>query len=526
MRKRPKLTEHRFDQWVEDLKSWIGESVSPFENDTPEKQAARIARAEHDLLYFCATYLPHYFTSEFGEFHEEWEELTEIRDESVFVAASREHAKSTFFTFAVPIRNICYALRWFQLIVSDTNDQATGFTLPIRLELEDNPRIRNDFGHFQGNRRWAQNDFTTSNGVRVLARGRGEKVRGLKNVQHRPDFAVVDDFENDENVENPRLVTKGMRWLKRAVIGSMGAGYTFIMVGNMFHPKSVLAQFMAEKDEEGNKLYMGRIYDAWIDFGKPTQRPLWPAAWPAERLEKKQRQMGTVDFNAEMRNLTGAENSPFPEEWFVYWDSEELNGKELLVASFCDPSAKNGEGNDFKATVTVGLHKESMVFYVLHAWVRHASPGTMFDACYQQHDEYKGPVGIEDNMLKDFLHEAIQSYAREKSRYIPWHPVQHNTNKEGRIIGTLSYLVEFGKLKFRKHHSDQDKVIEQLIYLLNKNVHDDGADALEGAVSLVQSGLVGAAVAPPPEDQKADDYHAPRKGRMFGDLFNRFRNVA
>lgn len=485
MRKRPEITENKFDQWADQLKSWITESVSPFENDTPTKQKERKERAKYDLLYFCETYLPHYFTSEFGEFHKEWEDLTQIHDESVFVAAPREHAKSTFFTFAVPIRNIVYALRWFQIIVSDTNDQAKGFTLPIRLEIEENPRIKNDFGNLIG-KPWTATDFTTSNGIKTLARGRGEKVRGLKNRQHRPDYVTVDDFENDENVENPKLVKAGIQWLKRAVIGSMGAGYTFIMVGNLFHPKSVLSQFIAEKDEDGAPLYVSRIYRAWLDFGKTDQRPLWPALWPAERLEKKRRQMGTVDFNAEMMNLTGAEGSPFPEEWFRYYESLELNGKALAIASFCDPSAKNGEANDFKAIITVGLDRNEMIFYCLHAWIRHSSPGEMFAAAYRQHDEYPGSVGIEENMLQDFLHEAIQNYAKGVKRYLPWYPVTHSTNKEARIIGTLSYLVEYGKLRFIKHHSDQDTLVEQLIYILNKNVHDDGPDALEGAVSMLQ----------------------------------------
>jgi len=527
MRKRPEITENRFDQWADKLKVWISESVSPFEDDTPAKQKARKERARHDLLYFCATYLPHYFTAEFGEFHHEWEELTEIRDESVFCAAPREHAKSTFFTFAVPIRNVCFALRWFQLIISDTNDQATGFSLPIRLELEENPRLKNDFGDFRG-APWKSNDFTTANGVRILARGRGEKVRGLKNRQHRPDFAVVDDFENDENVENPKLVEGGIRWLKRAVIGSMGAGYTFIMVGNLFHPKSVLAQFIAMKGEDGNTLYVSRVYRAWLDYGKPDQRPLWPALWPPERLEKKRQQMGSVDFNAEMMNLTGAEGSPFPETWFDdhgYYEIEEIAGKTLEVATFVDPSAKNGEQNDFKAIVTVGRDREKMITYVLHAWIRHSSPGEMFAAAYRQHDEYPAPVGIEENMLQDFLHEAINNYAREVGRFLPWRPITHSTNKEARIVGTLSYLVEYGKLKFRKHHSDQDTLVEQLIYVLNKNVHDDGPDALEGAVSMVQ-GVEAVSLGREPEKRQTTSGRVYGSLAKAGGLFGRFRRAA
>jgi hypothetical protein len=490
VRQRPKITEFRFDQWADDLKLWIQESVSPFENDTPEKQKARIERGRHDRLYFFKTYFPHYFSVAFGDFHDEWSGLTDIQDEPVFVAAPREHAKSTFITFGVPLHDIAYKLKWFVIIVSDTNDQATGFTLPIRLELEENPRLLHDFGNLRG-RTWTKSDFTTSTGIRVLARGHGEKVRGLKNRQHRPDRVIVDDFENDENVENPKLVKKGIRWLRRAVIGSLGAGASFTMIGNLFHPKSVLSQLIAAKDEDGKPLYVSRIYRAIIDYGKETARPLWPALWPMARLHKKKRSMGTIDFNAEMMNLCVAEDSPFPEESFRYYNRVEIITPTLIVASFVDPSAKSNEMNDFKSVITVGLDRQAMIFRCLHAWIRHASVGGMFDAAYRQFDQYGGVVGIEENMFHDFLHEAIYNYAKEKGRYLPWKPVHHASNKEGRIIGTLSYLVEYGKLIFEKGHSDQDRLVEQLVYLNNATVNDDGADALEGAVNLLQSGSFG-----------------------------------
>ena len=47
MRKRPNLTEHGFDKWAEQLKGWITESVSPFEDDTP---VALIEMVEPDIL--------------------------------------------------------------------------------------------------------------------------------------------------------------------------------------------------------------------------------------------------------------------------------------------------------------------------------------------------------------------------------------------------------------------------------------------------------------------------------------------
>jgi hypothetical protein len=122
-----------------------------------------------------------------------------------------------------------------------------------------------------------------------------------------------------------------------------------------------------------------------------------------------------------------------------------------------------------------------------------------------QHDQYGGRVGIEDNMLEDFLHEAIFNYAKEVKRYLPWEAVHHSTNKEARIIGTLSYLVEHGKMLFEKGHSDQDALREQMVYILNKTVNDDGPDALEGAVKMLQVG--GGEV----------DYHTVKK-RAFGGI--------
>jgi predicted phage terminase large subunit-like protein len=512
MRKRPQITENRFDKWIEELRSWIQESVSPFEDDTPMKQRERIEKAGKDKLFFMKTYLLHYFHSDFGDFHEEWADFGHLRDECIFIAAPREHAKSTFFSLGDPLHDICFEFRHFILIISDTNDQATGLVLPIRLELEENPRIRHDFGDLTGSI-WTKNDFTTcgkrsTTGVRVLARGRGEKVRGIKYRQHRPDKAIVDDFENDLNVQNPKLVKAGREWLLKAVIGSLGAGFCFVMVGNLFHPKSVLAQFMAEKDEDGKKLYLSRTYQAVIDEGKPTERPLWPAAWPMERLVKKRRNMGSVAFSAEMMNLTGADESPFKEDWLLYYDRIEVDIPKLSVATFVDPSSRSGEANDFKAIVTVGLERDKMLFRVLHAWIRHASPGEMFAAAYRQVEQYKGRIGIEENMLKDFLHEAIHSYARECGRYLPWEPIHHSSNKEARIIGTLSYLVEHGKLLFEKNQSDQALLIEQLIYILNANVHDDGPDALEGAVSMLQ----GASGKPMEYESLFKRRFPPRKG--------------
>lgn len=489
MRKKPVISEGQYDKQVAELRHWVKESVSPFENDTPARKQARIARSKSDKLFFMATYLPHYFTTAFGDFHGEWAAIAGLEDQFALVGAPREHAKSTFFTFGDPLHVIAHSLIKFGLIISDTHEQAQGFTVAIKVELEENIRLRHDFGDLR-TKNWSDDDFKTANGIWLLARGRKDKVRGLKNGPHRPDYVRFDDMENDENVENPRLVKRLISWIRGTVLGSMGKGYKAMLVGNLFHPRSAISQLIAIADEDtGGPLYFSKVYDAILDEGTPDERPLWPANWPMERLQAKKRDMGSFDFNREMRNKVAVEDSPFPEEQATSYERVHLTGRQLLVATAVDPSAKAGENNDYRAVVTWGLDPQTMAFYCLHAWIKKRSIGEMFAAAYAQRDQYgSATVFIEENMLKDFLHEAIQNYAKQVGSYLPWVPVHHNTNKEGRMVGTMAYPWEFGKILFERGHSDQDRLREQFIYLLTPSVHDDGPDASEMAISGLQGG--------------------------------------
>lgn len=490
MRKRPQISEGQYDKQVAELRAFIKAGVSPFDDDTPARKKARIECSKADKLFFMKTYMPHYFTTEFGDFHQEWAEIAGLEDQFALVGAPREHAKSTFFTFGDPLHVICHKLIRFGMLISDTHEQAQNFTVAIKLELEENIRLRHDFGDLR-TKRWSDDDFKTKDGTLLLARGRKDKVRGLRNGPHRPDYVRFDDMENDDNVENPRLVKKLISWIRGTVLGSMGKGYKALLVGNLFHPRSAISQLIETRDEEtGEPLYFSRVYDAILNEGTSDERPLWEANWPMERLLKKKRDMGSFDFNREMRNKIAVDGSPFPEEQAQYYEPQELEGKVLTTVTAIDPSAKAGENNDFRAVVTFSLDTSTMTFFCRHAWIKKKSIGEMFGAAYAQHDEYRSQaVEVEENMLKDFLHAAIQSYAQEVRRFLPWAPVQHNTNKEARIVGTCAYLWEFGKIRFLKGHSDQNRLVEQFIYLLTPSVHDDGPDAAEMAISKLQSGL-------------------------------------
>ena len=51
-------------------------------------------------------------------------------------------------------------------------------------------------------------------------------------------------------------------------------------------------------------------------------------------------------------------------------------------------------------------------------------------------------------------------------------------------MASLSPLLERGKIRFIRGHSDQELLVEQLLFFPSRTLHDDGPDALEGAVCL------------------------------------------
>jgi predicted phage terminase large subunit-like protein len=473
-------SKKEIQQQIARVRSRMRAEAKPFEDNSPEARAERIRLSKEDDFYFFKTYCPHYFPTESAEFHEEVIELSKVQDEPVIIAAPREHAKSTLCTFAIPVADICLERKHFIIIISDTEDLAADFNVFIQLELQENERILADFGNLKGYK-WEAKDFTTRNGIRVKARGRGQRLRGIRNRQWRPDRVIIDDFENDKNVKNPKLIKEAVDWILTAVLGSLAEGYSLMMIGTVLAKKSVLTWFLNAKDENEEPLYITRVYKAIKD----DDTPLWPAKWPIERLLKKKRQIGTLNFNKEFQNDPKDEEGLFREEWFKYYAPEEIAGKSLAIYDAGDASVGKNESADYRAFIKVGRALDGTI-YVLHADIKKRSVDSFVTTAYIRQDEQPALViGIETNSFQAVLIILFNKEAQTRGRHLPIKEIDNTVNKEIRIT-RLSPLVERGVIRFRKGHSDQDLLIEQLIYFPSTTVNDDGPDALEMAVRLAE----------------------------------------
>lgn len=435
------------------------------------RRAARLKKARADFGYFCTYYLPDHFSLPPAQFHREIYELL-MHNDRVAVAAPREHAKSTVVNLGFVLYAICFELKHFIVIVSDTDTQARYFLWSIKTELESNPRIAEDFGNLVGDEKWSEGDFITANNIRVLARGTGASMRGLRHGPHRPDLVIGDDLENDEAVNTVLQRQKTENWLKRVLLNAVGPGGQVFIIGTILHYDSLLSKLL--KDERWTR----RKYRAIQDDGTP----LWPERWPMERLMDKREEIGFLSFAQEFQNEPrDDETALFREEDIVYFEPAEIQGKPLELVAMVDPSLGGSRTADYSAIVTVGRCVESGFLYVLEAIIERLSPEALMDRIFDCFDRWNHvAIGFETVAFQKVLKLWLDERARKTRRYLPVSEVtQAGLSKEARIT-RLSPLVENGTLRFAP---GTQRLVEQLVQFPRAD-YDDGPDALEGAVDL------------------------------------------
>lgn len=496
--KKKKLTPRQFDAELERLVKWVKDSVSPFENDTPAKQQARVRKAREDQDFFNETYLPHYFKQSSPGFHRDMEQLTETGEDlqrPVAIAAPRNHAKSTRTSFARPLKKALFEEKKFVVIIGNDESLARGMTVAIRVEIDNNPRILHDFGK-QKSDPWTHGNFVIKSGARFWARGIEQRIRGEKHGPHRPDMVIIDDPEDDEMQRNPQRIKNLLNWVLEAVYPSLEPESMMLYwVGTLLSKKSALATVMK------NPEWISRVYRAiddpvW-DGGKQeftSGVPLWPARFNLKKLSSIRRVIGSIAFNKEYQNNPVDDEAKIKEAWIKRVPFDLIDKERLYNYQALDPSLGESETSDYQGHATVARLPAGRLA-VRHADIQKRSIDGMVKACYLLQRRFMAvglgveTIGFQKLLKRDFDREALA-----QKRYLPIVPIPHHGVAKIPRILRLSPLIEHGTLTFAsgpEHEvGDMETMIEQFLYIEQPSVHDDGPDSAEMAAALAE-GLVG-----------------------------------
>lgn len=501
--------------------------------------------AAFDLGFFGKAYLPHYFSKPSPAFHGEldslWQEgvlksSSPLEDPAAInkqegchlaVAAPRGHAKSTNLTFKDTLHAICYGYKHFILLLSDTKDQAMGFLAAIKSELEENEAFLEDFGGLQGDT-WSDNVLITKTDIKVQAKGAGQKVRGLKHKNWRPDLIILDDVENDENVRTPEQRQKLRNWFYRAV-SKCGDGYTdFVFIGTVLHYDSLLVTVMSSASYRSVKYKAvlafsdSPLWDEWegilTDLGSSQRKEdalaffhdhrqemlagtqvLWEEKLSYYQLMFMKVDEGEASFYSEEQNEPiNPEDCLFSEELLesaFYNPSDpalDFSHKDFAIYGFVDPSLGKSKKSDFSAIEVLALHKPTGYMYDLVANIERRHPDVIISDILAiavwlklTYNKRFTAFGCEVNQFQWFLKEALAKESARHGIYLPIVEITQTSDKTLRVQTLQPDL----KNHYLKLHPGHRRLLEQLKHFPLGD-HDDGPDALEGCRSLARRGKV------------------------------------
>jgi predicted phage terminase large subunit-like protein len=477
-----------------------------------------------NLGIFAGSFFPHYCRVEESAFHHEIYEIfsecvLDVSGRRTAVAAPRESAKSTITTLFLPLWCICYpgwTRKKYLLIVSDTMAQAEQRLAEIKDELESNGMLAAAFPEATGRGElWKQSEIVTRSGIKITARGTGGNIRGLRHGPHRPDLLIGDDLENDENSRTPEQRDKITDWFYKAFSKAGFKDADIIVIGTILHMDSLLSRLL------DNPAYLGRKYRGviswsgearlWEEWEKIyTDRGLgdherWTRAdrffekhrtrmtagtevlWPRHRsyydLMKLRVAEGPASFDSEIQNEpVNPQDCLFQPEWFHWYEEDQLETGNLVAVAAVDPSLGGaGAHRDPSAIICLGLDNRGYL-YVLDADIRNRAPDQIIEDTLELYLRRKTVlVGVETVQFQEFFKDRLAAVARERGIYPPVRGIRSTKDKKIRIQ-RLQPLVRNGTLRFAKRHKT---LIDQLRYY-PKAAHDDGPDALEMAVQMVE----------------------------------------
>lgn len=491
-----------------------------------------------DLGHFGRYYLPHYFTRTSPPFHRRLDALWKRRvmkgmdpvtdavsmltapGKRSAVAAPRGHAKSTVMTLKNVLHAALYGYKQYILLISDTETQAAGFLESIKYELETNPRILRDFGEQVGKKTWKTSSILLNNGCRIDAVGTGQKLRGRRNYQRRPDLILCDDIENDEGVRTSEQRRKTADWFWKAVCKA-GDSYTdLVAIGTILHYDSLLAKlldnpgFSSETFRAVLSESPSPLWEAWrkrfTDLSDPKReehalsfyrahkremnagaKVLWPQKFSYYDLQVMRLTEGDAAFQSEMQNEPiNPEDCLFSPAWFQHYDLSALNlgSPSFRFYGYCDPSLGQSAHSDYSAIITLAVDGESGLTYVLLADIARRHPDQIITDILSTERRLrltygKGYTlfGAETNQFQWFLKEQLAKESARQGVYLPIQGVRSTEDKTIRV-SALQPDIKNGYLRFGP---DQRLLLEQLAQF-PLGAHDDGPDALAGAVALAR----------------------------------------
>ena len=403
---------------------------------------------------------PHKFPS--APFHKEMIELYWGAEEKVAMLCFRGSAKSTRAEESIILQALFGRFR-YAVIVGANEDRACDRLLAIKFQLETNPTIEALFGPQRGDC-WQSTRIILRNGVCLDALGAGQSLRGLKYLNDRPQFALIDDLEELsrylDNVSTPEKRAELARWTYGSLLPALAEPSPKVrMAGTTLHEESLIATVSRSKD--------WKSLTVPIEYKGPAGERIaaWPSKYSLEWIDQKRSEYGEANqletFGQEfLCRSTAPEARSFRAEHFRFED--RVHTWEPVFVIY-DPARTVGP-----KSCSTGKIAASWVNSKLLVWEASANfwqPNELINDVFEADDLYTPiAIGIEKTGLSAWLEDPLRDSQMRRGHPIPYRGLEppRGPGKERFIEGLQSYFAS-GQVVFCGPRQSFDALIKELL---------------------------------------------------------------
>lgn len=447
----------------------------------------------HDPEFFIQFFLADQLSHDVPAFHKDiFFEMTHDEIDRLVLAIPRAHAKTTLAKLAC-VWYLLFSDFRFVLYVSGSHDLVVPYVNDIAGFFESE-----NFTAVFGEVIWLKKQDgigvykfkIPSLGKTCILRGlgAGQRIRGINVDNERPQLAICDDIENDEDVENDIVHKKHLKWFYGQFFKCLNQFKNKIIVsGNLLAKTSVLYKLLTS-DRWRSYLY-GAI--------KCDGQPLWPDLWPLEKLtqdylEYQEAGMAERWFAEMMNQPTAAGGGLIKAEEICYMPPVLRDGVKYGFITI-DPATTANSWGDRAAIIAHAWVPEHEQWQIVEARYEYGQdPIDLFKAAIEMATSWGfRNIGVESEAMQSALTKVFMFlqgiFNVQQFNFIPI--TSGNVAKSVRIAAWASLLKQSPTRRAQYSLPYGDFVITQ--QLLNyepkkKDNDDDVIDACAMGVFMIE----------------------------------------
>lgn len=292
---------------------------------------------------------------------------------------------------------------------------------------------------------------------------------------------LIDDPHKDRaEADSLHMRNKVWEWFRSTAYSRLEPKGVVIIIMQRWHKDDlvgrVLNEFSGRDDIEIKRIQFPAIAVKDEQHRKAGEA-LWPERYDLAALERIRAVQGVVNFSSQYQQepILQADQT-FKEEYFRYFEEDDLKDKELIYTTTIDLATgdKEAKNGDYVAIITVGKEHNSSNWYIVDCCIEHLDPLQSCDYLFQLYKKYRMVnVGIETNAYQKTFKFWLQEEQKKRGVFMPLQEIKSTVNKEARIRGLIGYY-QTGVIFHRKSYY----LLESQLLNFPQDQHDDGPDSL------------------------------------------------